>query len=267
MLQFSNNTMNTDGILPLLEQLGLTHHQAKIYRASLEIGAQPASVIAKQTGLKRSHTYILLGQMKDMGYIQEFIKNGIRHFVSCSPATLLSMLTNRSQEIEARKEKLLQMLPSLDAIRNPLITQPKVRFYQGVEGLKEVYNDTIREKTDAIYALCDWEHLFPAERSKELHDWMWDYADRRAGKNIWFLAIGNKSPESDIAFRRGRKQKRKIRMLIGVYLPVELMIYGDKVALMSTKDDMVGVIIEDKAIAETLRNFHKAVWPLLPAYV
>ncbi len=253
-------------IIGLLEQLGLSYQKAKIYLCSLEIGAQPASVIAKKTGLKRSHTYILLGQMKDEGYIQEYVKDGVRHFVSCSPATLLSMLTNRSQEIEVRKEKLVRMLPTLDAIRNPLTTQPKVRFYQGIEGLKEVYNDTIREPLDAIYALCDWEHLFPAEHSEELHDWMWEYADRRAAKNIQFFAIGNKSKESDIAYKRGRKQKRKIKMLTGVYLPVEIMVYGGKVALMSTKDDMVGVIIEDQAIADTLRNFHKAIWPLLPAY-
>lgn len=258
--------MENSVIITLLEQLGLRQQQAKIYLSSLELGAQPASVIAKKTGLKRSHTYILLGQMKDAGYIQEFIKDGVRHFISCSPTTLLSMLTNRAQELSARKEALIHMLPVLDAIRNPLIVQPTVRFYQGIAGLKEVYNDTIREKVDAIYAICDWEHLFPASKSKELHDWMWDYADRRASKNIRFLAIGNKSPESDIAFKRGRKQKRTIKMLTGVFLPVEIMIYGDKVAIMSTKDDMVGVIIEDPAIAETLRNFHKAVWPLLPAY-
>ena len=258
--------MKNDAIVPLLQQLGLSIQQANIYLSSLAIGAQPASVIAKNTGLKRAHTYNLLEQMKDAGYIQEFIKDGVRHFVSCSPATLLSMLTNRAQEIEVRKEKLLQMLPVLDTIRNPLIVQPKVRFYQGVEGLKEVYNDTIREPVGAIYALCDWDHLFPATESKELHDWMWDYADRRAAKNISFLAIANKSPESDVAFRLGRKQKRKIKMLKGVYLPVELMVYGSKVALMSTKDDMVGVIIENAAIAETLRNFHQAMWPLLPDY-
>ncbi len=259
--------MHETAILALLEQLGLKHQQAKIYLCSLEIGAQPASVIANKTGLKRSNTYILLAQMKDAGYIQEFVKDGVRHFVSCSPVTLLSMLTNRAQEIDARKEKLIRMLPMLDTIRNPLTTQPKVRFYQGVEGLKEVYNDTIREPLDAIYAVCDWEHLFPVEHSEELHEWMWKYADRRAAKNIQFLAIGNKSKESDIAFKRGRKQKRKIKMLNGVYLPVEIMVYGGKVALMSTKDDMVGVIIEDAAIADTLRNFHKAIWPLLPEYV
>ena len=64
----------------------------------------------------------------------------------------------------------------------------------------------------------------------------------------------------------GKKQKRKIKMLKSTYLAVELMIYGSKVALMSTKEDMAGVIIEDAAIADTLRNFHKAMWHFLPDY-
>jgi sugar-specific transcriptional regulator TrmB len=256
--------MSSDAIIPILEQLGFTRLQAKIYLSCLELGAQPASVIAKKAGLKRGHTYNLLSQMKDGGYIQEFIKDGVRNFISCSPTTLLSILSNRAQEIEVRKEKLMQAMPILNAIRNPLIIQPKVRFYQGIDGIKEVYDDTIREDVGTIYAICDWDYLFPPSKSKELHDWMWNYAERRSKKRIIFRAIANKSTESDVAFRRG--QKRKIKMLRGVYLPVEMMVYGSKVAFMSSKEDMVGVIIEDAAIADTLRNLHKAIWPFLPDY-
>lgn len=258
--------MTSDALLPIFQQLGFTHLQARIYLASLELGAQPASVIAKKAGLKRGHTYNLLSQMKDSGYIQEYIKDGVRNFISCSPTTLLSILANRAQEIEVRKEKLLQAMPILNAIRNPLIVQPKVRFFQGLDGIKEVYNDTIRGPIGTIYAICDWDFLFPLSKSRELHDWMWNYADRRAAQNIMFLAIANKSAESDVAHKLGRRQKRKIKMLRGVYLPVEIMVYGGKVAFMSSKDDMVGVIIEDAAIADTLRNFHKAIWPFLPDY-
>lgn len=250
----------------LLLQLGFTEPEAAIYLASLALGSQPASVIAKKAKLKRGQTYNVLSQLKDRGIMQEFIKDGVRHFVSCSPDTLLSILSSREMEVAAQKQKLLMLLPDLEKIRNPLIVQPKVRFYQGVDGLKEVYNDTIRVPDQTIYALCDFEHLFPKEQSSELHDWVWEYTNRRAARGVWLWGIINKSKESDLAYKWRKKQKRKMKMLTNVYLPVELIVYGDKTALISTKHDMVGVIIEDRPIAEMFRNFHQAMWPFLPDY-
>lgn len=253
-------------LISLLSELGLSHVEARVYLASLELGSQPASIIAKKAALKRGQTYNILETLKEKGIVQEFIKGNVRSFTSRSPATLLSVLSAREQQIAVQKQKLLQALPLLNKLQNPMIIQPKVRFFQGVEGLKEVYNDTIRVAKRPIYALCDFEHAFPESQNKELHDWMWTYTDRRAKQGIWYMGIINKSKDSDLAFKRRVKQKRKMKMLKGVYLPVELNVYGDKVALISTKDDMVGVIIEDKPIAEMLRNFHQAMWPILPEY-
>lgn len=250
----------------VLQQFGFSAEESAIYLASMELGSQPASVIAKKAKLKRGITYNILSQLKDKGIVQEFIRNGVKQFVCRSPSTLLSLLANREEELSVQKQKILQAVPELEKLRNPLIVQPKVRFYQGIEGLKEVYNDTIRIPKQPIFAVCDFEHAFPEIQSKELHNWMWKYTDRRALHGIWYIGIINKSKDSDLAFRQRRKQKRKMKMLKSIYLPVEINVYGDKVAILSTKDDMVGVIIEDKPIAEMLRNFHKAVWGFLPDY-
>ena len=252
--------------LETLQELGFEADEVQVYLTLLEIGVQPASVIAKKAGLKRGYTYNILTRLVDKGIVHQHQKETVLHFAARTPTTLLSLLSHREEEIAVQKRKVMGLLPLLEKLRNPLIIQPKVRFYQGVEGLKEVYNDTIRVPGQPLYALCDFEHAFPEQTSKELHDWMWRYTDRRAAQNVWYLGIVNKSKDSDLAYRWRVKQKRKMKMLSDVYLPVELNVYGDKVALISTKDDMVGVIIEDRPIAQMLRNFHQAMWPLLPAY-
>ena len=266
MLSFGDNTMEHSDLSAILQQLGFSKPEADIYISSLSLGAQPASVIAKKSQLKRGQTYNVLSQLKDRGIMQEFIKDGVRHYIGCTPSTLLSIFTNREQSIAVQKQKFLGLLPILDKIQNPLIIQPKVRFYQGVDGLKQVYNDTIRVPNQKIYALCDFEHTFPASHSTELHEWLWKYTDRRAAQGVWLLGIINKSKESDLAFKWRKKQKRKMKLLNNTYLPVEFIVYGNKVAFISTKEDMVGVIIEDKPIAETLRNFHQTMWAMLPDY-
>lgn len=253
-------------ISQILQDFGLTLPETTVYLASLELGPQPASVIAKKAGLKRGHTYNMLALLIQKGMVQEFTKDKVRYFSSRPPSTLLSMVSHREEGLQRLKQGLLTIIPNLEKIFNPLLVQPKVRFFQGIPGIKEIYEDTIRIAGTPIYALGDFDFFFPEQKNKELNDWIWKYANRRAKKNIWYFGIMNKSKMSDQAFRSRREQKRKLKMLSGIYLPVEVNIYGNKVAIMSTHRDMVGLIIEDAPIAETFRNFHRGIWKFLPEY-
>jgi len=250
----------------LIATLGLSEEEARVYLALLELGSQPASVAARKAGFKRGHTYNILHSLAGKGIVQEFIKGKTRSFTACSPASLISILENRRLDLENQKRTLTEALPDLERLRNPAAVQPKVRFFQGVEGIKEIYEETLRGTEKEIYAIGDFEHFFPKENNPELHEWVWNYCKRRAEKGIWYLGILNKSPTSDIAFKKRKAEKRKLKMLQGVDLEVEINIYGNTVAVMSSSKDMVGLIVEDKPTADTLRNFHKAIWQMLPDY-
>jgi sugar-specific transcriptional regulator TrmB len=254
-------------LLQALRAFGLSEPEARIYLTLLEIGPQSAGVIAKKADLKRGHTYNLLTTLAAQGVIQEFTKNRVKYFTCSSPVVLVSLLERREEEIEGRRRTLLQALPDLERIRNPMAVQPKVRLFQGVEGIKEIYEDTLREGDAHLYAIGDFDHYFPREQSPELNDWMWEYARRRAEAGITYIGIVNKSPTSDAAFRTRKKERRQFKMLQGIDLPVEVNIYADKVAIISSSRDMVGLIIEDKPTADMFRNLHRAVWHLLPDYM
>lgn len=255
-----------DTVHTALQALGLTGPEVRLYLALLELGSQPASVLARKAGLKRGHTYNVLTRLMEQGIVQEFVKSGVKQFTASMPAVLLSLLERRKEGIEAQERALVAILPSLECLRNPFILQPKVRLFQGIEGIKEIYEETLRDAGGALYAIGDFAHYFPEERNKELNDWMWKYCDRRAKRGIWYIGIVNKSPVSDLAYRKRKEQKRKLKMLQEVDLSVEVNIFANKVAIISSSRDMVGLIIEDKPIADTLRNFHQALWPLLPDY-
>lgn len=262
----NNLSGDSAAIHAALTAFGLSPEESKVYLALLSMGTQPASVIAKQADLKRGHTYNLLTRLKGRGIVQEHQKRGVTFFTGSPPEALLSLLERRSEELAVQKRGLLDVIPLLKSLGSPLAVPPKVRLFQGVDGIKEIYNDTVRYAEGIIYAVGDFAHFFPKERSVELNDWIWRYCDRRAKKGIWYHGIVNKSPDSDLAFQKRREQKRKLKMLTGIELSVEVNIYGDHVALISSSCDMVGLIIEDRPIAETLRNFHQAVWGMLPEY-
>jgi len=194
------------------------------------------------------------------------IKRKIRHFAACRPETILSVLLHREEKIAHQKEQIAQIIPLLQSLKNPAVQPARVRFFEGSQGIKEIYEDTIQNSNETIYAIGDFACFFPQEKDPVLNGWIWKYSQRRAAKGIWYYGIANKSKYSDMAFRKRLKQKRKLKMLKDVELPVEINIYGNKVAVMSTSKEMIGFIIEDAPTAETLRNLHKAIWGFLPDY-
>ncbi len=253
-------------ITDALNGFGMSQPEISVYLTLLELGPQPASIVAKKAGLKRGHTYNMLALLGEKGVVQDFEKDKVTYFIACSPSVLLSLLQARSEELEVRKQRLAQSIPELERLKNPLTVQPKVRFFQGVDGIKEIYEDTLRIKNQDLYAFGDFDHMFPREQSPELNDWMWQYCDRRTKAGVTYIGIMNKSPATDYAYKNRRTQRRTFKMVTGIDLPVEINIYGNKVAIISSSRDMVGLIIEDQPTADMLRNLHQAVWKLLPDY-
>ena len=136
--------MAVHSIDSILSEFGLTQPEVNVYKAGLELGSRPASIIAQRAGFKRGHTYNVLSLLQQKGIAQEFVKNSVKHFTFSPPEVLVAMLENQQQELAAKKERLLKVLPELEKLRSQIASDPKVKFYQGVEGVKEIFEDMIR---------------------------------------------------------------------------------------------------------------------------
>ncbi|HQH27354.1 MAG TPA: helix-turn-helix domain-containing protein [Oligoflexia bacterium] len=260
-----NNDAVTENVGSVLADFGLSDVEVLVYRALLALGSRPASAIAQKSGLKRGQTYNVLQGLTAKGIVQEFLKSSVRHFTCSPPQTLLSILQHREEKIALQKQKLLQVIPHLERLRNPISSQPKVRCYQGIEGIKEVFEDMIRVPNQNIYGLTDIEYSWTFIDG-EGRDWINSFIARRSARNIWWLGIMNNSEATQYALKTRKWAKRQVRLIEGLNLRVEIDIYGPKVAITSTTGEMLGIIIESEAIADTLRSIHQSVWNLLPEY-
>ena len=263
---FCDNMFLNPALLATFQALQCSSDALRVYIELLSIGSQPASTIARKAGLKRGHTYNLLTTLQERGLVQEVTHRGIRFFSAAHPQTLVTILQGKQEQLDHEKRSLLSVIPELERIKNPLVVRPRVRFFQGSEGIKEIYEETLSVPHAIIYAVGDFQHFFPAEQDPELNRWLWRYSERRAKKGIWYYGILNQSSVSDEAYRTRVKHRRKLKMLQGVDLPVEVNIVGSKVAIISTSKDMVGLILDDQPTADTLRNFHQAIWSNLEDY-
>lgn len=248
-----------------LLEMELTKPEATVYLELLKIGQATVSAIASRANLKRGHTYNILNELMQKGIATQVIKAKVKHFSVCDPKELINLLDRQKRELEEKKQKMLDILPQLQSIKNPLAHRPKVHFFEGEQGIREMYEDTLKGNHKELYAFADFKYIVPLDKPRSLNEWIWKYADRRAAKGIWYLGIVKLSEETMQAYRTRGAQKRKLKFVgTKINIPAEINVYGDKVAIFSEYEELIGVIIESHTIAETLINIHKTLWNFLP---
>lgn len=253
----------------VLGRFGLNKHETAVYLAMLVVGARPAGIIAEQANLKRAHTYKILASLMEMGIVQEFEKRGVRHFSCSPPANLVTLLKEKELKIRESREMLVQALPALEKLHNPHHSPPKVRFYSGFAGIREVFEESLKAEPDVIYGMTDPEQTFHRHGGK-LDSVLRDYVEQRVKLGIWFHSIQPYAKETLAEVTRPgytATRKRKVKMLPGLNVNTEIHVYHDRVAMISTADNLMAVLIEDIGIAESITSLFKTIWEMLPEII
>src|SRR3989344_5175574 len=92
--------------LRILEDLGLSTAEAKIYVALLEQGQSKTGRIIDVTKLQSSTVYHVLGSLIEKGIVSSIHKGKIKYYQAEKPESLLAFL-------EDKKRKLSDILPEL----------------------------------------------------------------------------------------------------------------------------------------------------------
>lgn len=231
----------------ILQKLGFSERETKVYLASVELGLSSAQDIAKKAGVKRTTGYAVLGFLVQRGVVGKTKIKGKIRFVPEPPERLSMLITELHQGIQSA-------LPELEAIYNKTETKPKVTFYEGPNAIQNVFEDTLREKPDEI---LEWNtnaffERFPAQ----------EYINRRAKAGIHAKRLsGNKS-----IWERKHRHLDQVENSETVIVPkesfspqIEVNIYNDKVAFMNYAEDL-SLIIQSKAIADCMRQAYRLAW-------
>lgn len=255
MNMLTNNADTYMDIKNILEQFGLSKNQSAVYLAVLELGSATVIEIAKKARIKRTTCYDILLDLKDKGLVSETSKAKRRLFVGEDPEEI-------QKQLKAKQQVFSEILPQLKSIYNISGTKPKIRYYEGKDGLRKVYDDTLAYPNSTILA-------FNSEDMPKIlgMDWVTEYIGNRVANNITEKEIIPKTEYLVKHFLAKDPQHKRISKLIDVKkypFSIEIDIYGhQKVALMSVKEEM-GIIIEGKEIHNTMKHIFELLWDTLP---
>lgn len=236
----------------ILKNYGLNEKESEVYLAALELGEATGFQIYKKTTLKKPTVYYILNELQTRGMINQTQKAKKRYFVAADPEKI-------KKDLEEKLNVFSRLLPELRSLYNYKVSKPKLRFYEGKAGIKEVYKDTLCYKGE-ILAFAS-ETLLRA-LGKEFSD---EYIKKRIEAGIPVRAI---MPSSDLMHknyvRENLSQLRTIKLIDEkkYNFPIEINIYANRVALMSFRDEL-GLIIESDEMSKMLRMMFDYFWKTL----
>ena len=90
----------------ILEDIGLTNAQIKVYLTLLELGETTSGPLIKKSALQNSVVYNALNQLIDSGLVTFVSKGKRKYFSSTNPKNLIKF-------VEDKKEKIEELVPQL----------------------------------------------------------------------------------------------------------------------------------------------------------
>lgn len=240
-------------IIEELFNLGLTENEAKTYLAALELGESTIIRIAKKSGVKRTTTYLSVESLKEKGFLSEIKKKKKKFFYAEDPRIL-------QEKIEERKNAINRIVPQLLSIANFMDKKPKITFYEGLEGIKDVYRDTLRYPNKEMSAWVSEEAFHALDQNFINY-----YVPERVNKKIWVRVIAPNTEEIREYKKQEEKSLRQTKLIDAKNFPikVEIDLYGsNKIGIMAF-EEKIGLIIESEKIYTTLKSIFEMNWSSL----
>uniref|UniRef100_A0A7C4R2T7 Transcription regulator TrmB N-terminal domain-containing protein n=1 Tax=candidate division CPR3 bacterium TaxID=2268181 RepID=A0A7C4R2T7_UNCC3 len=233
-----------------LKELGFDEKEAMVYIALLELGPSPVAMIAKKTGIKRTGIYYDLENLREKGYISETVENKKKKYIAEEPERIKKIF-------QQRVERLNQIIPDLTNLATTNLSKPSVRYFVGKEGLKIMFLDSLElpKKSEILAFVSD-------EPEKFLPEFIKTYRAKRIKKKIIYKGIIKESKRAKELKRHAKKLYFEFKLIpANIFDPkLEINIYGNKIVFASFEYELLGVMIESKIIADTMRQIFNLVW-------
>lgn len=234
----------------ILEEIGLTGAEIKVFLSLLELGSSTAGKVVKKSGLQNAVVHRAFHSLAEKGLIT-YVKEGrIKRYQTIEPQQLINFL-------EEKKARLQKLLPELEAKRKLAKQKLQASIFQGVRGVKELINLMI--DTDAKeYFGYGW----PQKAHDLFGDFFWEnFHSRRIEKKIKAELLFHQSlkwwaDELNQKFKLTtvRTTKKEFEEL------TETIICGNRVAIIIYLDKPFGFLIEEELAAKSYRKFFALLW-------
>ncbi len=237
-----------------LVHTGLSEKEASVYLALLQLRTANPQQLARAAGVNRSTTYLALQALQTRALVSCIEKEGKICYVAEHPERLTQLVDAASRAVEARRNKMEDLLPHLMALFQSANDVPRVRFFEGEDALHHAREEMLatRQPMWEVYAADESMVQVAGIRERERLD-----IARRVREGRLLIAI---KPGCDIApFHPDGFEARSIDYARCPFSG-SVTIAGHKLCVITRSSKGMGILVDSHEMTSVFRALFESAW-------
>jgi len=235
-----------------LRRLGFSGKKAALYTALLGMGRASAAELAAAARIKRPTVYDIMEELTAEHLVSITFIGNKRMFTAEPPENLQEHLNRQMRAVD-------QIMPSLKELFYHNSHKPRVRYFEGAEGIRYVHEELLKLKSKEYFYFGSTIGSVDALG----RDYMESFIRRRISRRIWSYALRIRMHEIDSpSLMPGDENYRKVRYLSRSLSEnvTNLILYDGKIAICSTSQENYAMIVESTEMYAILKLIWDCAW-------
>lgn len=240
----------------ILNDIGLSNAQIKVYLSLLELGDSKAGKLIKKSELQSSVVYNSLSQLIEHGLVSFVKKDNIKYYYATNPENLVSFVDDKKNRIKNLVPKLIK---KQEKSHKP---EQDARVYLGWKGVYHAYNKIldILPKGGEYIAFGAG---FQDQHTKEAKQFFKEFQKKRSIMKYNIKLILNESARDQYENYGWYKDfGLPPRRFVPGFAPIGLTIFENYVLQVAFGEEPIAVLIHSKMIADTHRQSFYSMWDI-----
>ncbi len=241
----------------VLEKLGLSPGEAKVYRALLLLGRSTVGPIGRESSVSHSKIYEILQKLISKGLASQVFYGKQRAYQAAPPTILNDLIEKKERELQIEKQEVARIIPQL--LEKHSFETRMVELFEGFNGLKSIREELMSSMKSGEEMLV----LGAPRLANELWErWLLDFHARREKRGVGVRIIYNYGNQ-DYGEKRKRFKRTKLRYLPRDFAtPTWFDIFNDKVLIVVVPagEKPYAMLVRSASVADSVRNYFNLLW-------
>jgi|SRR3989338_1359540 len=240
-----------------LESIGLTKSETRVYLSLIELGSSSVGKIIDKSGTTSSKIYELLDKLIQKGLVSSVIKKGVKYFEAAPPSRILGYLNEKGSQLKNQISDIKHIIPELELKQKLSKEVSEISVYKSMKGIETIFSIILNslKKNDEYHVFGARTGATEAQRI-----FLLKYHEKRVAKCIRLKILFSKDLQNIIKPYEQMKLTEVRYMNPQLMSPTQTMIVKDKTIIILWKENPMGIIIENKEIAESYKKYFLFLW-------
>lgn len=241
----------------LLEQIGLTEGETKVYLALIKLGETKTGPLAKEAEVSSSKVYKILDRLIKKGLAGHVIKGKIKFFCAVPPKRIIEYMDKKEEELKEKKQEVLKLIPQLELQQNK--NQPKAVIYEGFKaftGFFKTIPDQIKPGESYYVIGANYGQDYPGAR-----EFFHNYHRERVKKKIKVKMLANFEIKGII-------EKATYKNADIKYLPqyftnnMQITFFNNRVLFTIWESTPITLLLESEEAVKSFKSYFDTLWKI-----